>query len=179
MLIKTAVFALLLLGACDKASRNDRGAPPGSAAPAHAGCKGDKCLPDVSFHDTDGKAYTLQDLTGKVVVVNFWATWCHPCQKEIPDLSKVSERYKDKGVLILGMLADNPDDDKLLNFRSDNEMTYPVIRMNSDINVSYGYPDQLPTTYVFDRSGTQVFSHVGALREEKLVELLEPLVAKR
>ncbi len=179
MFTKTAtLLALLLVGACDKASSNDQGAAP-NGGHAHTACKGDKCLPDVSFHDTDGRAYTLKDLTGKVVVVNFWATWCHPCQKEIPDLSKVSERYKDKGVVILGMLADNPDDDKLLNFRSDNEMTYPVVRINSDINVSYGYPEQLPTTFVLDRSGTQVFSHVGALREEKLVELLEPLVAQR
>ena len=85
------------------------------------------------------------------MVVNFWATWCHPCQKEIPDLSKLYEKYKDKGVVMLGVMTDNPSDSDLLNFQSDYEMTYPVVRANSDILVSFNYPQALPTTFMFDR----------------------------
>src|SRR5262249_13134660 len=101
----------------------------------HAGAcnaKTEDCLPEVRYVDTTGKAFTPESLAGKVVVVNFWATWCHPCQKEIPDLSKLYEKYKDKGVIVLGVMSDNPADNDLLNFQSDYEMTYPVIRGNSD-----------------------------------------------
>src|SRR5262249_62016939 len=80
----------------------------------------DDCLPDVKYIDTTGKAWTAETLAGKVVVVNFWATWCHPCQKEIPDLSKVYDKYKAKGVVFLGVLTDNVDNQQLLNFSSDH-----------------------------------------------------------
>jgi len=148
---------------------------------AAASCKqGQNCLPDVSYIDTNGVAYTTKSLAGKVVVINFWATWCKPCLKEIPDLSKISERYKNRGVVVLGVLSsDNPDNATLLNFQSDNEMTFPVIRATSDILVSYEYPASLPTTFIFDRGGRQVHSHVGALRADKLAEMLEPLVAQK
>src|SRR4029077_5453578 len=108
----------------------------------------DNCLPDVKYVDTTGHAYSADSLTGKVVVVNFWATWCHPCQKEIPDLSHSYDKYKDKGVVFLGVMTDQPSDADLLNFQSDYEMSYPVIRGNSDILVSYNYPQALPTTFV-------------------------------
>src|SRR5450432_2365070 len=111
----------------------------------------DDCLPDVKYVDTNGTVYTAQSLLGKVVVVNFWATWCHPCQKEIPDLSKLYEHYKSKDVLVLGVMADNPADSDLLNFQSDYEMAYPVVRASSDINVAFNYPQALPTTFVFDK----------------------------
>lgn len=137
------------------------------------------CLPDVSYVDTIGTAYTPKDLAGKVVVVNFWATWCKPCQKEIPDFSRAYEKYKDKGVVILGVLTDSPDSQQLLNFQSDYDMTYPVVRANSDILVSYQYPDALPTTFVFDRGGKQAFWHRGPLRESQLAEVLDPLVAQK
>jgi len=134
------------------------------------------CLPDVSYVDTIGTAYTTKSLAGKVVVVNFWATWCNPCLKEIPDLSKVYEKYKARGLVMLGVMTDDPDPNTLLNFQSDHEMTYPVVRANSDILVSYSYPGALPTTFVFDRGGKQVYSHVGPLRVEQLERLLEPLL---
>ncbi|HEU0036601.1 MAG TPA: TlpA disulfide reductase family protein [Kofleriaceae bacterium] len=138
------------------------------------------CLPDVKYVDTDGVAYTPESLAGKVVVVNFWATWCKPCMKEIPDLSKVYEKYKGQGLVMLGVLAsDNPDNATLLNFRSDNEMTFPVVRANSDILISYEYPGSLPTTFVFDRQGRRVTSNVGAMRAEKLTEILDPLLAAK
>src|SRR4029078_7926602 len=84
--------------------------------------------PDVSYTDTTGVAYTREALAGKVVLVNFWATWCHPCQAEIPALSKFYDKYKSKGVVSLGVLTDSPDGNQLLNFQSDHNMTYPVVR---------------------------------------------------
>lgn len=139
-----------------------------------------ECLPDVNYIDTTGTAFTAQSLAGKVVVVNFWATWCKPCLKEIPDLSKVYEKYKSKGVVILGVMTDDPDHNTLLNFQSDNEMTYPVVRASSDILVSYGYPGSLPTTYIFDRGGKQVGNpYVGALHADQLDRILSPLINER
>jgi len=150
-------------------------------SPAHAECtKGQGgCLPDVNYVDTAGVAYNHDALAGKVVLVNFWATWCHPCQMEIPDLSKAYDKYKAKGVVFLGVMTDTPDNQKLLNFQSDYEMSYPVVRANSDLLVSFNYPDALPTTFVYDRSGKQVFSHVGPVRERELDALLDQLVAQK
>jgi len=146
---------------------------------AGAACiKGAKdCLPDVNYIDTTGKAYTAASLTGKVVVVNFWATYCAPCKKEIPAFSKAYDKFKAKGVVFLGVMADSNqvDDSQLLNFASDYELTYPVVRMSSDINVSYHYPDRLPTTFVFDKTGKQVLSQVGALSDSQLDSLLSQL----
>lgn len=138
----------------------------------------DNCLPEVNYVDTLGQAYTPASLTGKVVVVNFWATWCKPCQKEIPDLSRLYDKYKERGVVFLGVMTDSPDNSTLLNFQSDYEMSYPVVRANSDILLSYHYPESLPTTFVFDRGGKQVFSKVGAVRESSLAPLLEQLAAQ-
>lgn len=145
---------------------------------AAATCVNDKnCLPDVTYVDTNGVAYTRKTLADKVVVINFFATWCSPCLKEIPDFSRVSERYKDKGVVFLGVLtSDNPDNATLLNFQSDHDMTFPVIRATSDILVSFQYPGSLPTTFIYDRHGRQVHSHVGTLHADKLTQLLDPLL---
>ena len=137
------------------------------------------CLPDVSYIDTNGVAYTPKSLTGKVVVVNFWATWCGPCRKEIPDLSKVYDKYKDRGLVILGVLTDEPDNQQLLNFASDHDMSYPIVRASPDILQSYDYPRNLPTTFVFDRSGHMVDAHVGPLKADQFSHQLEPLLAAK
>ena len=153
---------------------------PGASA-AHAECtQGQRdCLPDVGYVDTGGVAYTRDALAGKVVLVNFWATWCHPCQAEIPALSKVYEKYKSKGVVFLGVLTDSVDSNQLLNFQSDHNMTYPIVRATRQLMSTYEEPSSLPTTFVYSRGGKQVFNRVGALRESELDSLVAQLVAQR
>ena len=150
---------------------------------ATAGCtKGSEdCLPDVGYVDTTGSAHTVDSLKGKVVIINFWATWCGPCKKEIPELSKLYKKYKSQGVVMLGVLtSDNPSDSELLNFESDYEMEFPVVRQNSDILLSFNYPQALPTTFVFDRTGRRVGQpHVGAIRADELDAELSQLVAQK
>lgn len=144
-------------------------------------CTGsDDCLPQLSYVDTTGKAYTVESLRGKVVVINFWATWCAPCKKEIPDLSKLYLKYKDKGLVILGILSnDTPSDSELLNFASDYEMEFPIVRQTSDILVAYEYPPALPMTWVFDRSGRLVGNpKVGAIRINDFEAQISQLLAQ-
>jgi thiol-disulfide isomerase/thioredoxin len=149
--------------------------------PAHAECtKGQRdCLPDVSYTDTNGVAYSRDALAGKIVLVNFWATWCHPCQAEIPALSKIYDKYKSRGVVFLGVLTDAPDSQQLLNFQSDHNMTYPIVRANRQLMSSYEEPSSLPTTFVYSRGGKQVFNRIGALRESELDSLVGTLVAQQ
>ena len=165
--MKVALVLLVALAAsCDMGTRE-----------AKAACAGTDCLPDVKYVDTTGVAYTPASLKGKVVVINFWATWCGPCKKEIPDLSKLYKQYKDKGVIMLGVLAnDNPSNNDLLNFQSDYDMEYPVVRQSSDILVSFDYPQALPTTFIFDRNSKRVGGpRVGAIKIEELDALLAQL----
>jgi len=143
---------------------------------ASAACpKGEACLPDLTWMDTNGTAYDKQALAGKVVVVNFWATWCHPCEGEIPSFVKVAERYKDK-VVILGVMIDDPDPQTLLNFMSDHEMTYPVVRKTKDILTAFAYPNKYPTTYVFDGKGTQRTWKIGPMNELELSGVIDQLL---
>jgi thiol-disulfide isomerase/thioredoxin len=167
-----AVFALLLaatalsLAGC-------------SSRDAQAACAGDECLPDLKYIDTTGVAHTPDTMRGKVVVINFWATWCAPCKKEIPDLSKLYLKYKDKGVVMLGILAnDNPTEADLLNFQSDAVMEFPIVRQSSDILVSYNYPQALPTTFVFDKTGRRVGKpRVGAIKIDEMDATLAQLTS--
>jgi len=165
-----AVIALMLVAAAVSLAGCDAGT-------AQAACAGDECLPDVKFIDTTGAAHTHDALRGKVVVINFWATWCGPCKKEIPDLSKLYLKYKSKGVVMLGVLTnDNPSESDLLNFQSDSLIEYPVVRQTSDLLVSFNYPQALPTTFIYDRAGRRVGNpRVGAIKSEELDATLAQL----
>lgn len=139
----------------------------------------DDCLPKLTYVDTQGNSYSPESLKGKVVVVNFWATWCRPCQVEIPAFSKTYDRYKDQGVVFLGILKDNTDDQSLLNFSNTYELTYPVVRATPEIDEAYAYPNALPTTMIFDHTGKRQFERAGALHESTLTNQLDTLLAQR
>jgi cytochrome c-type biogenesis protein len=145
---------------------------------AQAGCfqDGPNCLPPFEFIDETGNVWTPEALAGKVVVINFWATWCHPCQSEVPDLAKVYRKYKDKDVVILGMMTDQPADSQLKAFADRYGLDYPVIRVSPEISEAFGYPNALPTNFVYNRTGHLVFDRPGAITagalEREIKELL-------
>lgn len=170
LLISAAVLAGLAAGAATLVSCTSK--------TAEASCSTAKeCLPDVGYEGLNKELYSRADLKDKVVVVNFWATWCGPCKKEIPAFNQVYTEYKGKGVVMLGVLFDNQVDDVgLLNFMSDFEMSYPIVRADRKVLEAYEYPRALPTTFVFDRKGHLVVEHKGPMSDADLRGLLDKLL---
>jgi len=138
---------------------------------------GHDCLPELGVIDTTGLAWTNEALAGKVVVVNFWATWCNPCVHEIPLLSAAHDRYKDD-VVMLGVVTDEVGDAQLARFIEQHGLTYPVVRADPDLYQSFGFPDALPTTFFYDRHGALVRRYVGPLSQKHLDAWLPPLLER-
>lgn len=145
---------------------------------AAAACteKGHSCLPHLTLLDTDGTAWPPESLVGKVVMVNVWATWCRPCQIELPDLAETYEKYRSRGFVLLGVLTDEPSDGALRELRNSIGMTYPVVRADGELLEALEYPDALPTTFIYDRSGRLKFSHRGPLTASQLGTVLDELM---
>jgi thiol-disulfide isomerase/thioredoxin len=132
-----------------------------------------KCYPGIDMVDINGEVFTPDSLKGQVILVNFWATWCKPCKKEIPDLSGVYGKYKDKGLIILGVLDDNVNQEVIEKFIEDTKMNFPVVRYDDEIGKSFSYPGKYPTTFVYGRNGELVERKEGIYTEESLEALLE------
>lgn len=148
------------------------------AQEAQAGCyqDGPNCLPPMDFIDTDGKVWTQESLANKVVVINFWATWCKPCQHEVPDLARVYRKYKDKDVVILGLVTDDPAESKLKAFSEQYGLNYPVVRVSREVSEAFGDPDRLPTNFVYNRTGHLIFDRPGAITAGSLESEIQQLL---
>ncbi|HEY6267892.1 MAG TPA: redoxin family protein [Candidatus Acidoferrum sp.] len=124
--------------------------------------------PDFKLTTLDGKPVTLADSHGKVILLNFWATWCGPCRAEIPDLIELQNKYKDK-LQILGLVVDDDDQDAIKEFVEKFAINYPVAIASNDIRFQYGGIAALPTSFVLDSEGRIVQKHEG-LRDPLLYE---------
>lgn len=125
--------------------------------------------PAFSLKDKDGNTVTLESLKGKVVVLNFWATWCAPCRAEIPDFKNVYTKYKDKGVEIIGVSLDQKGWKVIRPFLKKWDINYPVLLGGAKIAQAYGNVRSIPTTYIIDRDGMVVDGHIGTMSEKLLI----------
>jgi thiol-disulfide isomerase/thioredoxin len=136
-----------------------------------------KAAPNFTLQDLDGKKISLANYKGRPLVVDFWATWCGPCQIEIPWFEKLHDEYAGQGLEILGVSADDLDKDDpaklftekrdISDFVSKMHMNYPVLIDAESIEDAWGGLDALPATFFIDRNGKVVASTVGlAPREE-------------
>jgi cytochrome c biogenesis protein CcmG/thiol:disulfide interchange protein DsbE len=127
--------------------------------------------PDFVLKDLQGKDLKLADYKGKVLVLNFWATWCPPCRAEIPDFVEAYAANKDKGLEILGVSVDRMTADRLLPFVSKAKINYPVVLADAKIVQDYEPGDYIPTTIIIDKKGIVRRRHVGQMDKETLVQL--------
>lgn len=131
--------------------------------------------PDFALKSLDGKPIVLAAFRGKVVFLNFWATWCGPCRAEIPDLIALQNRYKDR-LQIIGLDVDDDDPAEIEKFISDTGIQYPVAMAPGELRAEYGGIPALPTSFVLDTDGRVVQKHVGlfdpALYETEIRALL-------
>jgi len=124
----------------------------------------------------------LSDYHGKVVLLNFWATWCAPCKIEIPWFMEFQREYKDRNFAVLGVSMDEDGWDAVRPYMKDHQFNYRVVVGNDDVGKLFGEIDDLPTTFILDRDGHVVKKHVGLISkgdyQDEITALLKGQVLK-
>jgi thiol-disulfide isomerase/thioredoxin len=130
---------------------------------------------DFVLKDHNDAPVQMARYKGKVVILNFWATWCGPCKEEIPAFVELYDRYKDKGLVIVGVSIDDTVD-QLRPFMKEYRMQYPVLQMNEAIETAYGPFYGVPMTFLIARDGTICRRHMGPATREQFEREIKALL---
>lgn len=135
--------------------------------------------PDFQLKDLNGQPLSLSDSKGKVVLLDFWATWCPPCVAEIPHFKELYAQYKDKGFEIIGVSLDQEGVKVVGPFAKKNAIQYPIVIGNDQVTRSYGGIRGIPTTFLIDRKGKIAQKYVGYHDKKVFEESIVLLLAER
>jgi thiol-disulfide isomerase/thioredoxin len=164
-----ALAALAGLSACststEAAGDPMAGEPTPGAGITLAFAETPVALPSFDLVDLDGKAIDQRSWAGKVVVLNFWATWCGPCRREIPDLIALQERYRDF-VVVVGLSVDDGPAAGVREYVTAQHINYPVAIVSDQIQAQFGGISSVPSTFIVTKDGKVTQRHVGLLRAD-------------
>ena len=132
--------------------------------------------PEFALKDADGKTVRLEDYKGKVVLLDFFATWCGPCKIEIPWFMEWERKHKDKGFSVLGVSMDDEGWEVVKPFLADLKVNYRVVIGNDSTAQLYGGVDALPTTFLIDRNGKIAAVHIGLASKKAFEDGIEQLL---
>ena len=130
--------------------------------------------PEFSLTDFDGQPHALSDYKNKVVILNFWATWCGPCKKEIPHFNAAYEKFESEGLVIIGVSLDRREE-AVRRFLQRTDLSYPVAMATPELVESYRPGNVIPVTFVIDKRGIIRSRHVGYMDEETLITTFKEL----
>lgn len=142
-------------------------------SPTQAVAKDYPAAPDFVLKDLNGKEIRLGDYKGKVLFLNFWATWCGPCRAEIPDFIEAYNEHKKDGLEILGISVDQAGAKKVLKFVEANKVNYPVAMATKQLFKDYQRPRAIPTTLIIDRKGRIRHKQVGLMSKEMVIQFFK------
>ena len=133
--------------------------------------------PDFTLKLTDGKDIKLSDHKGKIIIIDFWATWCPPCRRGIPDLVEIQKKYQ-KDVLIIGISLDNETKSDVVPFIKQYGINYPVVYGTMEVIKAYGNIQAIPTSFVVDQAGQIVDQHIGLVDKSAYINKIAELLKK-
>jgi len=141
---------------------------------------GRKLAPDFTLKDANGASVKLSDYRGKVVLLNFWATWCGPCTIEIPWFVEFEQQYKSRGFEVVGVSMDEDGWTAIKPFVAEHKVNYRVLLGTDSVSQLYGGVDSLPTTFIIDREGKFAFSpHVGLAGKDEYLNEIQTLLGSK
>ncbi len=134
--------------------------------------------PDFTLNDLSGKEVSLSALRGKVVIINFWATWCGYCKREIPDFIELNDEYGDQGFAMIGISTDRKGIEVVESFVEKYKIDYPILMSDGKVELAYGEIVSLPTTFVIDKAGKVQRHYVGARGKAVIETAIKELLAE-
>jgi thiol-disulfide isomerase/thioredoxin len=173
-LLISFILIYTLIG-CTKIS-NSENKPVNSQETNDLGIGNNKA-PEFSLPSTDGKIVRLSDYKGKVVILDFWATWCGPCRKGIPDLIEIQKEFG-KDVVVIGISLDDRTKKDVVPYMKKVGINYPVAYGTLEVTELYGGVEGIPTSFVINRKGEIVDKHVGLIPKSEFIDQINKLLKK-
>ncbi|HSU61063.1 MAG TPA: redoxin domain-containing protein [Bryobacteraceae bacterium] len=136
-----------------------------------------KPAPNFTLKDANGQSVSLADYKGKVVLLNFWATWCGPCALEIPWFEEFEQQYKSRGFAVLGVSMDEDGWSAVKPYIAEHKINYRVLLGDDSVSQLYGGLDALPTTFIIDRAGNIAYPpHIGLIGKNEYLSEIQKLL---
>jgi thiol-disulfide isomerase/thioredoxin len=160
LIVLSSIFILVILLGCGKSSQK-KNPRPGF---------------DFDLPDLNGKIVSLEDFKGKVLVINFWATWCPPCEEDMPKLNQLQKRYKNEGLVVIGIALDKDSLNLVEPFVREKRIGYPILRGNEEVLGTVEDFSGVPTTLIVDPKGDIKKKYDGSFDKDDLEKSLRELL---
>ncbi|MDP3072084.1 MAG: TlpA disulfide reductase family protein [Opitutaceae bacterium] len=175
--VPSMLLAALALAGCGKPATSTEA--PAKSAPSVAGALPKLgAAPVWKLQDLEGKAVTSEQFKGKVVVVDFWATWCGPCRAEIPGYVELQKKYGAQGLVIVGVSLDQAGPDVVKAFAGKYGINYPIVMGDDEVQAKFGGIEAIPTTFLIDRDGQIRDRKLGAEETETYEKKIAAVMAE-